>query len=57
MLCKVFCACCKGLDPLTITVEVDVGDGISFFLVGLPDIAVKESLEGMVIGFPGSGLW
>ncbi|MEG0518238.1 MAG: YifB family Mg chelatase-like AAA ATPase [Bacteroidales bacterium] len=45
MLCKVFCACCKGLDPLTITVEVDVCDGISFFLVGLPDIAVKESQQ------------
>lgn len=45
MLCKVFCACCRGLDPLTVTVEVDVCDGISFFLVGLPDNAVKESQQ------------
>ncbi|MEG1898948.1 MAG: YifB family Mg chelatase-like AAA ATPase [Bacteroidales bacterium] len=45
MLCKVFCACCKGLDAITVTVEVDVCDGISFFLVGLPDNAIKESQQ------------
>lgn len=45
MLCKVFCACCKGLEVVTVTVEVDVCDGISFFLVGLPDNAVKESQQ------------
>lgn len=45
MLCKVFCAACKGLEAFVVTVEVDVSDGISFFLVGLPDSAVKESQQ------------
>ncbi|MBQ5864372.1 MAG: YifB family Mg chelatase-like AAA ATPase, partial [Bacteroidales bacterium] len=45
MLCKVFCACCKGLEVFTVTVEVDVSDGINFFLVGLADSAVKESQQ------------
>lgn len=45
MLCKVYCACSKGLDVFTITVEVDVSSGISFYLVGLPDNAVKESQQ------------
>ena len=29
MLCKVYCACCNGLEVTTITVEVSVTDGIS----------------------------
>ena len=45
MLCKVFCACCNGLEVTTVTVEVSVTDGIRFFLVGLPDNAVKESQQ------------
>src|SRR5574344_2569841 len=45
MLCKVYCACCSGLDAVTVTVEVEVTDGIQFFLVGLPDSAVKESQQ------------
>lgn len=45
MLCKVFCACCSGVDAVIITVEADVSQGISFYLVGLPDSAVKESQQ------------
>ena len=45
MLCKVYCACCNGLEVTTVTVEVSVTDGIRFFLVGLPDNAVKESQQ------------
>lgn len=45
MLCKVFCACCSGLDAVIITIEADVDKGISFYLVGLPDSAVKESQQ------------
>ena len=45
MLCKVFCASCSGIDAVLITVEVDITPGISFYLVGLPDIAVKESQQ------------
>ena len=45
MLCKVFCACCNGIDAEIITVETDITPGISFYLVGLPDSAVKESQQ------------
>ena len=45
MLCKVFCACCSGIDAVLITVEVDITPGISFYLVGLPDVAIKESQQ------------
>lgn len=45
MLCKVYCACCSGIDAIIVTIEVDVSPGISFFLVGLPDNAVKESQQ------------
>src|SRR5574344_1022916 len=45
MLCKVYCACCSGIEAITVTVEVDVCRGIKFYLVGLPDSAVKESQQ------------
>ncbi|MBP5229124.1 MAG: YifB family Mg chelatase-like AAA ATPase [Bacteroidales bacterium] len=45
MLCKVFCACCNGLEVTTITVEVSVSIGIQYRLVGLPDSAIKESQQ------------
>jgi len=43
MLKKVYCASCKGLEVTTVTVEVDVSDGICFYLVGLADSAIRES--------------
>jgi len=43
MLSKVYCAGCSGLEVTTVTVEVEVSDGISFHLVGLADNAVRES--------------
>ena len=45
MLCKVYCACCNGLEVTTVTVEVSVTDGIQFHLVGLPDSAVKAEIS------------
>ena len=30
---------------MTVTIEVNVSRGIRFFLVGLPDVTVKESLQ------------
>lgn len=45
MLRKVFCAACSGIEAFTVTVEVDISDGICFYLVGLPDVAVKESQQ------------
>jgi magnesium chelatase family protein len=34
-----------GIDAVTVTIEVNVSRGIRFFLVGLPDVAVKESQQ------------
>jgi len=45
MMIKTFAAAVHGIDATTITVETDVTQGIKFFLVGLPDSAVKESQQ------------
>lgn len=45
MLCKVICGTTRGIEVIPVTVEVDVTPGIAFFLVGLPDNAVKESQQ------------
>lgn len=43
MLVKTFGSAVQGVDAITITIEVNIGQGINFHLVGLPDSAVKES--------------
>lgn len=43
MLVKTYGSAVHGINSTTITVEVDVSKGINFFMVGLPDSAVKES--------------
>ena len=43
MLVKTYGSAVSGIHATTITIEVDVAPGIKFFLVGLPDNAVKES--------------
>ncbi len=43
MLAKTFGSAVFGVDAHIITVEVSVGKGTKFFLVGLPDSAIKES--------------
>jgi len=45
MLCRTYCGACLGIEAITVTVEVDVSQGISFYLVGLPDSAVRESQQ------------
>ncbi|MFT5667948.1 MAG: magnesium chelatase family protein [Vicingaceae bacterium] len=45
MLVKTFGSAVHGVDAITITVEVNVGQGVNFLLVGLPDSAVKESQQ------------
>jgi magnesium chelatase family protein len=45
MLVKTFGSAVNGIDATLITVEVNVGTGVNFFLVGLPDSAVKESQQ------------
>lgn len=43
MLVKVFGAALQGVDATIITIEVNSSRGCMFYLVGLPDSAVKES--------------
>ncbi len=43
MLAKTYGSAVYGVDAYQITVEVNVGQGTKFFMVGLPDSAVKES--------------
>ena len=45
MLVKTYGSAVYGVSANTITVEVNVGQGIFFVLVGLPDNAVKESQQ------------
>jgi magnesium chelatase family protein len=43
MLNKVYGSAVFGVEAYTITVEVNVDNGIGYHLVGLPDNAIKES--------------
>lgn len=43
MLTKIFGAAMQGIDAIIVTIEVSVGTGFGFTLVGLPDTAVRES--------------
>ena len=45
MLVKTFGSAIYGIHAITITVEVSIDQGINFFMVGLPDNAVKESQQ------------
>jgi len=45
MLIKTYGSAVVGVDAITITVEVNVDRGMKFFMVGLPDNAVKESQQ------------
>ncbi len=45
MLVKTFAAAVQGINAILVTIEVNISQGIRFFLVGLPDNAVKESHE------------
>ncbi len=43
MMVKLFASAVYGVEAITITTEVDVLEGLKFYVVGLPDNAVKES--------------
>ncbi len=45
MLVKTYGSAIHGVNAITITVEVNIGKGINFLMVGLPDSAVKESQQ------------
>lgn len=45
MVAKTFGSAVSGVDANLITIEVNVGQGTNFYMVGLPDSAVKESQQ------------
>ncbi|HVY75139.1 MAG TPA: YifB family Mg chelatase-like AAA ATPase [Puia sp.] len=45
MLVKTYGSAVYGVDAITITVEVNVMKGKNYFIVGLPDNAIRESLQ------------
>lgn len=48
MLSKVYGAAVQGIDASIVTIEVNSSRGTKFFLVGLPDSAIKESHERVI---------
>lgn len=56
MLSKVYGASVQGIEASTITIEVDASRGIKFFLVGLPDVAVRESHERIMTSITQAGI-
>ncbi|MFV0365829.1 MAG: YifB family Mg chelatase-like AAA ATPase [Mangrovibacterium sp.] len=56
MLIKTCASAVQGIDATTITIETNVSKGIRFFLVGLPDSAIKESQQRMMSAIQLNGL-
>src|SRR6476620_10416056 len=57
MLVKVFGSAVYGVDAITISIEVDTPGGTTgYFIVGLPDNAVKESTERVLSAIKNTGL-
>jgi len=58
MLAKIFSAVLQGVDAYLIDVEVDLANGLPFLsIVGLPDLAVKESRDRVRSAIKNSGLY
>ncbi|MBT6836570.1 MAG: ATP-binding protein, partial [Bacteroidetes bacterium] len=55
MIVKTFGSAVFGVDAQTITIEVDVGRGTKYYLVGLPDNAVKESQQRIEAALKNTG--
>lgn len=57
MLVKTYGSAVYGVDAITITIEVNVSAGLKYFIVGLPDNAVKESLQRIESAIKNNGLY
>ena len=55
MLVKTYASAVHGIHATTITIEVNISRGINFFIVGLPDSAVKESQRRIDAALKNSG--
>jgi magnesium chelatase family protein len=56
MLVKVFAAALQGVNATLITIEVNCSKGVKFFLVGLPDVSIKESHERITSALECNGI-
>lgn len=56
MLVKTYSSTLSGILSTTITIEVNLGSGVNFYLVGLPDNAVKESHQRIKAAFKNNNL-
>lgn len=56
MLIKTFGSAVFGVNALTITIEVSIGSGNKYHIVGLPDNAIKESLRRIESAIQSTGL-
>ena len=56
MLVKTFGSAVFGVNALTITIEVSIGTGTRYHIVGLPDNAIKESLRRIESAIQSAGL-
>ncbi|HWK02883.1 MAG TPA: YifB family Mg chelatase-like AAA ATPase [Puia sp.] len=57
MLVKTFGSAVYGVEAVTITVEVNVTEGLHTFLVGLPDSAIKESIQRVESAIKSNGYY
>jgi len=55
MLVKTYASAVHGIHATIITIEVNISRGINFFIVGLPDSAVKESQRRIDAALKNSG--
>lgn len=55
MLVKTFGSAVFGIDATTITIEVNIANGVNFVLVGLPDKAVMESHQRIKAALKNNG--
>jgi len=55
MLVKTFCCAIQGIEAFTVSVEVDLQPGLKTTLAGLPDNAVKESIQRIESALTNSG--
>ena len=55
MLVKTYGCAIIGINAIIVTIEVNSEKGIQFFLVGLPDNAVKESQQRIIASFSNLG--
>ncbi len=56
MLVKTFGSAVYGVEAINITIEVNVAEGQGYFLVGLPDGAIKESQQRIDSAIKNNGL-